>query len=724
MKYIVVTGGVVSGLGKGITISSIGRLLKLSGVRVTAIKIDPYLNVDAGTMSPFEHGETFVLDDGGETDLDLGNYERFLDVTLTKQHNITSGKVYQEVLMRERRGDYLGKTVQIVPHSTDLVQDWIREVAKTPVDGSGFEPDVCLIEVGGTVGDIESMVFLEALRQFQFREGRDNILFIHVSLVPVLGSVGEQKTKPTQHSVKELRAIGLSPDLVVCRSSSLLSDSTKSKLSTFCDVLPNHVFSVCDVSNIYHVPLILAQQNIHSIIKSHFSLSIMTSTPELNNWRTMAVGIDKTTEEVSIGIVGKYNGLSDAYLSVMKALTHSCIFLGLTLKISWVDASELEDGTAHKNPEKHKAAWDVLKGVDGILVPGGFGSRGVEGKILATQWARENKKPFLGVCLGMQAIVIDYARNVLQMRDANSTEFDDTTPHPVVIFMPEINHAMMGGTMRLGARGTVITPVMSIESSLERESSEKENEKRETEEISLRNKEEKVDKSSNTDVIEIEMDTKTEKSLRAVDGGRENENEIENEIDKEKEKEMNRFTVTLAAEVYGLNVTTQPGDDVIVERHRHRYEVNPDVVARLESGGLVFSGKDEKGVRMEITELSREVHPYFLGVQFHPEFKSRPDRPSPPFFGLVAAACGRYSSLHEAGVKWQAYESSLYSPHTPMSPRSPSSHSSFSNKPTVGGVGRIRSPSIIRKRELDFSLGAYGSRLSKKNRTASGSDIL
>lgn len=645
MKYIVVTGGVVSGLGKGITISSIGRLLKLSGVRVTAIKIDPYLNVDAGTMSPFEHGETFVLDDGGETDLDLGNYERFLDVTLTKQHNITSGKIYQEVLLRERRGDYLGKTVQIVPHSTDLIQDWLRDVAKCPVDGTGYEPDVCLIEVGGTVGDIESMVFLEALRQFQYRVEKENLLFIHVSLVPVLGSVGEQKTKPTQHSVKELRSLGLSPDIVVCRSSALLSDSTKHKISVFCDVKPTNIIGVCDVSNIYHVPLILAQQDIHSIIKKHFGFSDlqMSPQPDISSWSQMAHNIDSATETVSIAIVGKYNGLSDSYLSIMKGLTHSCISLRLKLDLRWIEASDLEDTFSLKHPEKHLAAWDVLRSAQGILIPGGFGSRGVEGKILAAKFARESKKPCLGVCLGLQVMVIEYARNVLGYAEANSTEFDERTSHPLVIFMPEINHLVMGGTMRLGARATA---------------------------------------------IQSRISTDTDK-----------------------------VCLSLAAEIYGI---TNLDGDMVVERHRHRYEVNPKYVPDLEQKGLIFSGRDDKGIRMEIVELPRSVHPFYLGTQFHPEFKSRPTRASPPFFGLVAAASGRMAELGTAGIRWQEHENNLLSNLSPLSPsryalqrsgsfnskasqRRPSDTGSLSSagggeEPSGGGGGGAAGPSAKRFR--------------------------
>jgi CTP synthase len=576
MKYIVVTGGVVSGLGKGITISSIGRILKASGVRVTSIKIDPYLNVDAGTMSPFEHGETFVLDDGGETDLDLGNYERFLDITLTARHNITSGKIYKEVINQERRGDYLGKTVQIVPHATDMVQSWIKEVARNTVDGSGLVPDVCLIEVGGTVGDIESMVFLEALRQFQFLVGRGNILFLHVSLVPVLGSVGEQKTKPTQHSVKELRGLGLSPDVIVCRSTEMLSQSTKNRISAFCHVDPANVMAVHDVSNIYHVPLILRKQGIHTIIKEKLGLEMMADAPDLTEWSKIAHIVDTAADKVTIAVVGKYTGLQDAYLSVIKSLKHAGILLETDVSIQWVEASDLEEETKSSDPAKHTAAWETLREVAGVVVPGGFGVRGVEGKVLAAKFCREHKKPFLGVCLGMQVMVIEYARSVLGLKGANSTEFDEVTAHPMVLFMPEINQKVMGGTMRLGARATLISPTLA-------------------------------------------------------DG-----------------------SPTLAREVYGFPLDEEvDGTDAlssltlsVMERHRHRYEVNPDKVEALEAGGkgLIFSGRDDQGVRMEIAELPRSEHPFYFGTQFHPEFKSRPNRPSPPFYALVVAAVAASSS--------------------------------------------------------------------------------
>lgn len=563
MKYIIVTGGVVSGIGKGITISSIGRLLKSSGIRVTSIKIDPYLNVDAGTMSPYEHGETFVLDDGGETDLDLGNYERFLDITLSGKHNITTGKMYNEVISKERKGDYLGKTVQIVPHVTDMIQSWIAQVSQIPVDASGIIPDVCLVEVGGTVGDIESMVFLEALRQFQFAVGLGNIMFIHVSLVPCLG---EQKTKPTQHSTKELRSLGLAPDLIVCRSSEKLLTSTTNKISSFCQVAPQNVVSVFDVSNIYHVPLILRDQMVHKIIKDKLQLSQMFDEPDMNSWSAMAKIVDEVVEICNIAIVGKYTGLLDSYLSVIKSITHSAINHKLKINIEWVLASDLEDEMKSTDVEKYNKAWKVLRTVSGILIPGGFGNRGVEGMILAAQYARENKKPFFGICLGMQVAVIEYARNVLGLKDANSEEFDPSSTSPVVIFMPEINQQVMGGTMRLGTRKTIIN-------------------------------------NSNS----------------------------------------------LAAEVYGFIQPTKE-ELMIDERHRHRYEVNPVKVQELTSAGLVFSGRDETNERMEIIELNRDVHPFYFATQFHPEFKSRPNRPSPPFFAFIAAASSRENKISQAGI--------------------------------------------------------------------------
>lgn len=546
MRYVVVSGGVLSGLGKGVTASSIGMLLKSLGYRVTSIKIDPYLNSDAGTMSPFEHGEVFVLDDGGEVDLDLGNYERFLDITLSRDNNLTTGKIYSKVIEAERRGDYLGKTVQVVPHITDEIQDWIERVAEVPVDGSGEKPEICIIELGGTVGDIESAPFVEALRQFQFRVGKENFVLVHVSLVPVIGVVGEQKTKPTQHTVKELRAAGLSPDFLVCRAEEPLAQETKEKLALFCHVHDSHVLSAHDVSNLYRVPLLLEEQGTTKMISEKLNLTIPESRPLLDDWTRMAESIDSLDKEVTIAMVGKYTGLSDSYLSVIKALQHSAYKVGAKMNISWVEATQLEPGFEVEDSAAFAAAWSMMKAADGVLVPGGFGTRGVEGKMLAAKYARENKIPYLGVCLGLQVAVIEFARSVLGLKGANSTEFDEDTPHPTVIFMPEGSRTHMGGTMRLGSRQT---------------------------------------------------------NLQTTD--------------------------CTAHELYG-------GEMEIHERHRHRYEVNPDLIPDLEAAGLRFVGKDTTGQRMEIIEL--EGHPYFLATQYHPEFKSRPNRPSPPFFGLVRAA--------------------------------------------------------------------------------------
>ena len=538
MKYVVVSGGVLSGLGKGVTASSIGVLLKAAGLRVTSIKIDPYLNSDAGTMSPFEHGEVFVLDDGGEVDLDLGNYERFLDINLSKDNNLTTGKIYAKVIEAERRGDYLGKTVQVIPHITDAVQDWIESVAARPADGSEETPDACIIELGGTVGDIESAPYVEALRQFQFRVGRENVTFVHVSLVPVMGPVGEQKTKPTQHTVKELRGLGITPDILVCRSSKPLNEETRNKLAAFCHVKPQAVMSTHDVPNIYHVPLMLQEQGLCDILGVDCS-----ATGMLDDWKAMAFHLDTLTEEVHIAMVGKYTDLSDAYLSVIKSLQHAAMAVDRKLVIDWIEASHLEEDWA---AEDHEAAWAALRKADGILVPGGFGDRGVEGKIRAAHYARTEGVPYLGICLGLQIATIEFCRNVLGMTGANSTEFEDNPEHAAVVFMPEISKTHLGGTMRLGSRPT----------------------------------------------------------LWQHDGS------------------------TIRA-LYG------PGE-AVDERHRHRYEVNPDLIERIEEAGLVFVGKDESGQRCEIFELND--HPYYVGVQFHPEFKSRPGKPSPPFLGLLKAA--------------------------------------------------------------------------------------
>ena len=549
MKYVVVTGGVWPGLGKGITASSIGVLLKSAGLSVTSVKIDPYLNCDAGTMSPFEHGEVYVLDDGGEVDLDLGNYERFLDISLTKDNNITTGKVYQAVIERERRGDYLGKTVQVIPHITNEIQEWIERVANISSDGSGEIPDACVIELGGTVGDIESAPFVEALRQFQFRVGEDNICFVHVSLVPVMGPVGEQKTKPTQHTVKELRGLGIIPDILVCRSEHPLNIETREKLAAFCHVSPEAVVSAHDVSNIYRIPILLEEQGVSKVLAKEIGFKLPDSRPLLEDWIKMADTVDNLDEIIKIAMVGKYTGLSDSYLSVIKALQHSSYEVNRKLEINWIESESLDDKKLADDPEKYSEAWDVLKNADGILVPGGFGIRGIEGKIKAAEYARINKIPYLGVCLGLQIATIEFCRNVLGMENANSTEFDENTPQPAVVFMPEISKTHMGGTMRLGTKPT---PFLVEDCKIKR--------------------------------------------------------------------------------LYG-NKT------YVDERHRHRYEVNPELIEQIESAGLIYVGKDETGQRCEIMELND--HPYYVGTQYHPEFKSRPGKPSPPFLGLLMAAAGK-----------------------------------------------------------------------------------
>ncbi|GAA5816047.1 CTP synthase ura7 [Mucor flavus] len=460
-KYIVVSGGVISGIGKGVIASSTGTLLKTLGLGVTAIKIDPYLNIDAGLMTPLDHGEVFVLNDGGEVDLDLGNYERFLDVELSRINNITTGKIYRQVIERERRGDYLGKTVQVVPHVTDAIQEWIENVVSMPIEGE--KPDVCIIELGGTVGDIESAPFVEAMRQFQFRVGHDNFCLIHVSLVPVVGSVGEQKTKPTQMSVRDLRGAGLTPDLIACRSSKPLDESVASKISMFCHVGPEQVLAVHDVSSVYHVPLLLREHGVIDFFRRRLNLDAIKISDERRlageklwtEWSTLASSYLHLHESVTIAIVGKYTDLHDSYISVYKALEHASLAYKRKMVINWIDASDLEPAMLKKNALKYHESWQQVCGSDGILVPGGFGSRGIEGMIMAAKWAREHKIPYLGICLGMQIAVIEFARNVCGMPTADSAEMNPDTTTPVVVYMPEISKTHMGGTMRLGLRATV-----------------------------------------------------------------------------------------------------------------------------------------------------------------------------------------------------------------------------------------------------------------------------
>eukprot|EP00127_Corallochytrium_limacisporum_P006207 Clim_evm24s221 gene=Clim_evmTU24s221 len=557
VKYILVCGGVISGIGKGVITSSLGVILRSMGLTVTAIKIDPYLNIDAGTFSPYEHGETFVLDDGGEVDLDLGNYERFLDVTLHRDNNITTGKVYRNVIERERKGEYLGKTVQVVPHVTDEIQDWIARVSRVPSDDSGKEPDVCVIELGGTIGDIESAPFIEALRQFHFRVGHENMVTVMVSLIPVVGANGEQKTKPTQHSVRELRGLGLMPDIIVCRCTERVHRDVKLKVANFCHVPPEQVYTVHDTSSIYRVPLMLSSQNIIPFLcrRLEFDVSIdiekaisgIGGSFLMSKWTQLADRYERLHDYVSICVVGKYTGLSDAYTSVIKSLQHAALAANRKLRLEWVEAEHLESPMSRNNPVNFHVAWQTLCKASGILVPGGFGERGTEGKIAAAHWARVNNVPFLGICLGFQIAAIEFARNVLQWEDANSSEFTDTTTHPLVIYMPEISKTHLGGTMRLGARPTHFV------------------------------------------------------------------------------REGSRIQ-----QLYG-------GQNQVMERHRHRYEINPKYVKSMEDAGMIFYGQDERGERMEIMEL--EEHPYFVGVQYHPEFLTRPLRPSPPFLGLILAAC-------------------------------------------------------------------------------------
>jgi CTP synthase len=565
MKYVVVSGGVISGIGKGVIASSTGLLLKTLGARVTSIKIDPYLNVDAGTMAPTEHGEVFVLNDGGEADLDLGNYERYLGVTLGRDNNITTGKIYSHCITKERRGDYLGRTVQIVPHLTDAIQEWIERVARTPVDESHEQPDVCVIELGGTLGDIESAPFVEGLRQLRRRAGKDNFVQIHVSLVPVIGD--ELKTKPTQQAIRDARSAGMSPDLIACRCERPLDRATSDKIAMFCQVEPEQVIGVHNVSSTYHVPLLLEKQGFLHVLSDLLKIQNVELPQSLvakgqstwKQWKALTTSQEHVFDTVDIALVGKYVSLHDSYLSVIKSLEHAAMASRKKLNIIWVDASHLEHSARAENPQEYHAAWHALTTANGILVPGGFGTRGTEGMMLAAQWARTKKVPYLGICLGMQIAVIEYARHVCGLDGANSVELDERTSHPMIVFMPEIDKVNLGGTMRLGARPTIF-----------QENSEW-------------------------------------SKLRAL---------------------------------YGLGRTS------VDERHRHRYEVNPEYIDQLQKAGLHFIGKDDKGERMEIVEL--KDHPWFVGVQFHPEYLSRVLAPSKPFLGFVSAAAGVFDEVMNA----------------------------------------------------------------------------
>ncbi|CAH3164396.1 unnamed protein product [Porites lobata] len=553
MKYILVTGGVISGIGKGVISSSIGALLKGVGLHVTSIKIDPYLNIDAGTFSPYEHGEVFVLDDGGEVDLDLGNYERFLDVTLHRDNNITTGKIYQSVIDKERRGDYLGKTVQVVPHITDAIQDWVTRVSGEPVE-KDTNADVCIIEVSEQGKSISYQILMIFCLNF----GKDNS-----ALIPEPDSTGEQKTKPTQNSVREMRGLGLSPDLIMCRCKHPVTTSVKEKVSLFCHVPPEQVIDVHDCKSIYRVPLLLANQNIVPLFAKRLQMEIKSPRKPRHfmvQWKELAEREERLLDEVKIALVGKYTKLEDAYISVLKALKHASLHCNKRLNVVWVEAENLEKDVQERDPIKYHEAWQKLCSCDGILVPGGFGKRGAEGKMAAAGWGRKMKKPYLGICYGMQLAVIEFSRNVLGWKGANTTENEPDTTYPVVIEMPEHNPGQLGGTMRLGRRRTVFSET---------------------------------------------HESKTRKLYKNA--------------------------------------------SFVEERHRHRYEVNPTYVKQLEENGMLFVGKDVEGERMEIMEL--KDHPYFVGVQYHPEYISRPVRPSPPYLGLILAAINKLPQYIARGCR-------------------------------------------------------------------------
>ena len=527
-KHVFVTGGVASSLGKGLTASSLGRLLKSRGLRVTMQKLDPYINVDPGTMNPFQHGEVFVTDDKGETDLDLGHYERFVDVALTRRSNATTGSIYQSVLAKERKGAYLGETVQVIPHITNEIKERILALASDDVD-------VVITEIGGTVGDIEILPFLEAIRQFRKDVGRDNVFYVHVTLVPFIGPSAEQKTKPTQHSVTELRSRGIQPDAIVCRSDRPIAKRLKEKISALCDVPEEGIVSAIDAEILYEIPLVLHDEGLDDYVCR--VLHLEQREPDLTEWRALVRRVQSATDTVHIGLVGKYVNLPDAYLSVVEALKHGGYACGAKVEIDWISADDTEGLLAEGR----------LHGLDGIVVPGGFGIRGIEGKIAAAGYAREEGVPYLGLCLGLHCAVIEFARDKCGLAGANSSEFDPHSPHPVIDLMDDQKAIVdMGGTMRLGA-----------------------------------------------------------------------------------------YPARLAA---GSIVREAYGEEVVYERHRHRYELNNRYRQVLEDNGMVCSGSSPDGLLVEFVELPAETHPFFVATQAHPEFKSRPNRPHPLFAAFVEAA--------------------------------------------------------------------------------------
>lgn len=530
-KYIFVTGGVVSSLGKGITAASLGRLLKSRGYKVTVQKFDPYINIDPGTMSPYQHGEVFVTDDGAETDLDLGHYERFIDINLSKSSNVTTGKIYLSVINKERRGDYLGGTVQVIPHITNEIKNRVFRV------GNNDNADFVITEIGGTVGDIESLPFLEAIRQVKKDVAKNDVLYIHVTLVPYIGAAGELKTKPTQHSVKELRSIGISPDILVCRSEKPLSEEMLNKLAMFCDVDKEAVIQNLTASSIYQVPMLLEEQHMDDIVLE--KLNVPNKEKDMSGWHAMVERIlRKYDKKVKIAVVGKYVELQDAYISITEALRHAAVANQTELDIQWVNAENIEAEDIDMG--------EILKDVDGILVPGGFGDRGIEGKLKAVRYARENKIPYFGICLGMQCAVMEFARNVAGIKDANSSEFREDVPAVIDLMPDQVDVEDKGGTMRLGLYPCKVYPG------------------------------------------------------------------------------------TLTEEAYG--------EPLIYERHRHRYEFNNAYKEELTGKGLIIGGSSPNGRLVEVVELPKSEHPWFVGCQFHPEFKSRPTSPHPLFCKFIEAA--------------------------------------------------------------------------------------